>query len=140
MEEYCRTHEINLTKLDVCDNIYFYELSRKKLSIIVNKRFEIIAFPNCENIIQTNLSSEFGVDILECFIFYETLFERLIGESSGIELFYEKYSNYMIRVVLKASYKEQLVFEIHDIERLNLVLDLFPLVFYPRRLSLTFVD
>ena len=139
MEKYCEKRNINITKLVATPEIYFYELSRGTFTIIVNKRLEIISFPNCEDIIDTNLSTESGVDILECFIFYEALIDRLICNIGNIKLFYEHYDN-VFRVVFATSYKDQISFKIDDIGRLHAAMDLFPCIFRPRRLSLTFVD
>lgn len=135
MEEYCLKNDINLNMLVANNDIYFYELICGNMSIIINKRFQIIYIPSCDNIIDTNFVCESGVDIMDCFILYEAIKDRIINSMKDIQIIFNGNM-----ICIKLPQGEQIIIHIKDIDKLHEEMNLFPTIFYQRLSQLKFVD
>jgi hypothetical protein len=135
MEEYCLKNEINLNMLVTNNDIYFYELIRGNMTIIINKRFQIIYVPSCDNIIDTNFIRESGVDIMDCFILYEAIKDRIINSMKDIQIIFNG-----CMICIKLQQDEQIIIHIKDIDKLHEEMNLFPMIFHQKLSQLKFVD
>jgi len=144
MEEYCEIHNIIAVSKD-----YGYLFKRGDVGIKTDKNFMI----SCYFKVPTNLTNngyENFIDIHTLLIFYNEIITRQMND--GLELVYILFSHkdsilkkneVLMKIKISDKHSDMIAIDYTDIDRLHIILDLYPLLFL-NRLSMSncikFVD
>ena len=132
MENYCLSHGIKISNYK---NKYLCEYG--VANTIVDYNF--IWSPN--NVVNFNINNDNHMDLFAYLYIKNEIYNRMREKHDDVHVkFIVEYNIFTIDKIVFVIYEDNITINIYDTERIHKIMDLYPSIFIPRDLHLSFID